>query len=249
MKITFIGTGSAFNHDYGNNSAFLEFGDTNLLLDCGHDVPRNFEKLYDNVSKIDNIWISHMHGDHIGGLEEIAFKNKFIYGGKMVNLLVDHTIHSDLVMYLQKTIVSPQPGLSNVSDFFNIHGVVNGFAIESKDSKEVFYTQQVPHVCGVPAFMIVGRKFIFTGDVSNIDWGDSQYSKLIKHRVCFHDTQLQKFSDDDVHMSLQDLLKLPKDIRAKMHCMHYGINIDDYVKTIEEAGMRIVRPGDIIKLY
>lgn len=41
-RITFIGTGSAFNHENGNNSAFLEFNDTNVLLDCGHDVPKNF---------------------------------------------------------------------------------------------------------------------------------------------------------------------------------------------------------------
>lgn len=45
-----------------------------MLFDCGNRIPMALYNAKIPVTKIDDIYISHPHGDHIGGLEEIAFE-------------------------------------------------------------------------------------------------------------------------------------------------------------------------------
>ena len=69
MKVTFVGTGDAFNSggrhhaclrvDAGGNTLAVEFGGTALL---------GWKELGFSTDDIDAIIISHLHGDHFGGL-------------------------------------------------------------------------------------------------------------------------------------------------------------------------------------
>jgi len=73
MKITILGCGNAFSHNNYNQSFLLEENGKNFLVDCGTRIPT---ALYDqeiDLKSIDAVYISHAHGDHCGGIEEIAF--------------------------------------------------------------------------------------------------------------------------------------------------------------------------------
>ena len=52
--LKFIGTGSAFNQDLGNTSAYIKDGETLLLIDCGETVFQRIKeiKLLDDVKKV-----------------------------------------------------------------------------------------------------------------------------------------------------------------------------------------------------
>lgn len=67
--LNFIGSGGAFNMERGNNSAYLKIGTDLIVFDMGGDVLPKMVRLgvLDGITKL-HIFITHMHGDHVGGL-------------------------------------------------------------------------------------------------------------------------------------------------------------------------------------
>ena len=66
------------------NAFLIQTPDKNILIDTGYGkaLPNNLKSLGLDGNKIDAILLTHMHGDHIGGLlheGEILFPNAFIY--------------------------------------------------------------------------------------------------------------------------------------------------------------------------
>jgi ribonuclease BN (tRNA processing enzyme) len=81
-KIKFVGTGSAFNTDDYQSNMVIERNDKKLLIDCGMFAPMALRDAYGihggNIgSEIDTVYISHLHADHIGGMEWLAFCTYF----------------------------------------------------------------------------------------------------------------------------------------------------------------------------
>jgi len=73
MKITVLGCGSAFSKINYNQCFMLEEDGRKMLIDFGAKAPMALDKADVNIMDIDDVYISHQHGDHIGGLEEMAF--------------------------------------------------------------------------------------------------------------------------------------------------------------------------------
>lgn len=79
MKITCIGCGNAFSKLLFNQSYLLEEDGRKLLFDCGSKIPMALHHHGIDVTEIDDIYVSHLHADHIGGLEETAL-GRFDWG-------------------------------------------------------------------------------------------------------------------------------------------------------------------------
>ncbi|MFC1722619.1 MBL fold metallo-hydrolase [Nanoarchaeota archaeon] len=75
MKLTFLGTGAAFDSDLPNTSILIE-SDTKLLLDCGYTSVQKLWQYNDNENFLDAVFISHAHADHYFGLPALLFKMK-----------------------------------------------------------------------------------------------------------------------------------------------------------------------------
>lgn len=73
MKITVVGCGNAFSLRNYNQSFLLEENGKKFLVDCGTRTPLALNALKVRIRDLDAIYISHAHGDHVGGLEEVAF--------------------------------------------------------------------------------------------------------------------------------------------------------------------------------
>ncbi|RBQ23729.1 Ribonuclease Z [Candidatus Methanobinarius endosymbioticus] len=69
MELTFLGTSSAVPSKYRNHPsvALKAFGEI-ILFDCGEGTQRQLTNVKISPMKIDKIFISHLHGDHILGL-------------------------------------------------------------------------------------------------------------------------------------------------------------------------------------
>lgn len=69
-KLIFLGCGNSVKSYYGTNAAVLKTGRNLLLFDCGPHIPWNLKNsgLDEGVDHID-LFISHIHGDHIGGVK------------------------------------------------------------------------------------------------------------------------------------------------------------------------------------
>src|SRR4051812_46502677 len=80
MRVKFVGTGDAFGSGGRFNTCFLvEARDRQFLIDCGASSMVALRRLKIDPNTIDVIIISHLHGDHFGG---IPF---FILDGQLVS--------------------------------------------------------------------------------------------------------------------------------------------------------------------
>ena len=74
MKITCLGCGNAFTKKSFNQTYMLEENGRRLLIDFGRTTPEALDAAGVDVKSITDVYVSHLHGDHIGGLEDLAFK-------------------------------------------------------------------------------------------------------------------------------------------------------------------------------
>jgi ribonuclease BN (tRNA processing enzyme) len=69
MKVHFLGCGDAFGSGGRNQSAYLvEAPDRLFLLDCGSTTLVAMKRAGYDPGRLDAILLSHLHGDHCGGL-------------------------------------------------------------------------------------------------------------------------------------------------------------------------------------
>jgi ribonuclease Z len=91
IEITFLGTGDAVPSKARNHSSILlQYSGENMLFDCGEGTQRQFRYAELNPCKVNKIFITHWHGDHVlglpGMLQTLALsgymKNLTLYGPK-----------------------------------------------------------------------------------------------------------------------------------------------------------------------
>jgi ribonuclease BN (tRNA processing enzyme) len=69
MKLTFLGSGDAFGSGGRFNTCFLlESGAKRILVDCGASSMIAIRKFGIDPATIDAVLVTHLHGDHFGGL-------------------------------------------------------------------------------------------------------------------------------------------------------------------------------------
>jgi metallo-beta-lactamase family protein len=175
MKLTFAGgagrvTGSCY---------LLEEGDAKILIDCGLNQGSrfleedNYEKFSFDASKIDAVFVTHSHIDHIGRIPQLA-KNGFkrtIYStaptkDEAYELLLD-------ARYLmEKEAIGSQPLLYEVADIDSALGLwkpvhyhqplnIKGLEVELYNSGHVLGSASVKISSG-------GKTIVFSGDLGNI---------------------------------------------------------------------------------
>jgi ribonuclease BN (tRNA processing enzyme) len=70
LALTFLGAGSAFSKKHYQNNLIAVKGPSHLLVDCGSRATEALGLLGLSVGQIENYLVTHLHADHIDGLEE-----------------------------------------------------------------------------------------------------------------------------------------------------------------------------------
>ena len=79
LTVCCVGTGDAFGTGGRLNSCFhLTAGDEQLLLDCGCSSLIGLQRCGIDPAGIDSIIISHLHGDHFGGIPFLLLEAKYV---------------------------------------------------------------------------------------------------------------------------------------------------------------------------
>ncbi|HMB16452.1 MAG TPA: MBL fold metallo-hydrolase [Pelovirga sp.] len=80
LIVTCIGSGDAFHSGGRLHSCYhLDAGDTQLLLDCGSSSPAGFARCGLNADQLDMVIVSHLHGDHFGGIPYLMLAGKYLH--------------------------------------------------------------------------------------------------------------------------------------------------------------------------
>lgn len=237
MYITMLGTGSAFAKRFNNNNALIQSGESRLLVDCGITLPKALHDQDISFSQLDAILISHIHGDHVGGLEELAFQMMFKYDRKPV-------------LYIAETLVAPlwehtlkgglvQGELNELDHFFDVKPLAPGRTYELLPGIRVELIR-TDHIPGKNSYsFLFNDSFFYSADMR---FDGELLASLAARGVTeiYHDCQLEP--PGAVHACLDELLTLPMELQERISLMHYGDAIEDYRG--KTGAMRIVKQGE-----
>lgn len=241
MKIKFIGVGSAFTTRdyYQSNLLLIAPSGRKMLVDCGTDIrfslPEAIPESPLPYQEIDAVYISHLHSDHIGGMEWMAFLTYFNPDQSRPLLYMEEATMREMWRTSLKGGLGCIEGKRmHLTDYFDcrpaaIHG---SFVWESTR----FTLVQMPHVItGYQDFYSYGLlmedladpgpKIFFTTDTQHRPHLIQDIAR--DAALILHDCETSP-SRSVVHAHYQDLRELPEEVRAKMWLYHYqpGPDID-----------------------
>ena len=231
MKITFLGSGSAFCLENFNSNVLLENEGKKLLIDCGGDIRWSLNEKKLKLTDIDAVYISHSHADHSNGLEGLAFSTYFsktANGDPKPKLFGQKELLNDLwSKTLCGGLASIQTIDATLDTYFEVNGVENNGSFDFAGIN--FKIVQTVHVVAdktfVKSFGLIfttpnnNKKVFYTSDTQ---FCPAQIKDFIKKSdIVFHDCETSKYPSN-VHAHYEDLKALPEDTKKKMWLYHYN---------------------------
>ena len=256
MRLKFLGSGSALVTSKENfHSNILIEGDSGkkMLYDCGTTINDALDTAGVDVMTIDEVFISHLHGDHSAGLEFVGFKtffSTFPFGEKKVNIRTTKEMLSDVwdrqlsasmeaidcvdvatfdtfftSTELDKIIIDKDYGYKPYS-FDNI----NISIIETEHSSKLKSFGIHLHTDNIDIFISGDTKFT----------PKRFYREFLYSDIIFHDCDFAEYPGG-VHAQFHELKTLPSKIKEKMYLYHYMLNgktFEELEKEVWEAGFK-----------
>ncbi len=226
MRMLFLGSGSAFTvgaDNYQSNVLLTSASGRNLLLDCGSDLRFAMHRVGLRVSEIHDIYISHAHADHVGGLEYVGFSTLFAPNVPKPRLFVQRQLARPLWEHTLKGGMGiTEHGPADLGTYFDVHEVDEGFVWEGTEVSLV----RTPHVVSEAATMrsyglmlsVEARRVFFTTDTCYAP--DVLAESYERADVIFHDCETA-VAKSGVHAHFDELAQLPERTRRKMWLYHY----------------------------
>jgi len=228
MKLTFLGTGAAFtvgDGNYHSNMVLESDSHKKLLIDCGTDVRLSIYEQSIPVRDLEDVYISHLHADHMGGLEWLAFTSKYSpQGSYKATLHLSHDLVEDLWNRALSAGLNPSkdPNI-DLSTYFKIDEIpYNTFQWEGVNLHLVPTRHVVSHSWHMPCyglwFLANGKRVLITGDTQFDLEGMSKFYD--QSDIIFHDCETQ-INMSGVHAHYIQLKELDSQIKSKMWLYHY----------------------------
>lgn len=231
--LNFIGTGSAFNTELGNTSAFIKNNNSLLIIDCGGTVFYRLQEL-NLFDKLENLYIiiTHTHPDHVGSLGEVIFYSYYILKRRPT------------IFFPKKELI--EGFLTNIGVSAEMYKLNSFERIDVNDTQFGKFSIEflpVSHVDTIPAYGFVmklnEKLFYFSGDANNIS--SKVINRILNGEInrVYQDTCGLDYEGNN-HLSLRKLCNIvPQEFRYKFYCMHLDKHITE--KEIKENGFNVAR--------
>lgn len=248
MKITFVGTADAFGTGGRAHTCIrIDGGGSAMMIDFGAGSMVGWRRLGFSFNDIDAIYITHLHGDHFGGLPFLLLESQFVEPRtKPLTIMGPPGLKTRLKSAMEAffpnssalewrfplDIVELQPG-----------GEANlaGFAIR---------TIEVQHASGGPPTAVRvardGKTFAFSGDTS---WTDALIDISAGADLFACECHSLKPGVPG-HMNWQQLKEnLPRLSPRRMLLTHMSVDmLDNAPRICAEAGLGAAEDGLVVEI-
>lgn len=252
MKLIFLGSGSAFTvgqNNYHSNLLIIADDQQKLLIDCGSDIRFSLCEQGFSHRDITDIYISHLHSDHAGGLEYIGLSRYFdpqtpnphLYLSQdLANTIWQHTLSGGMEAVQGKTL--------SLNDYFKVHSLAHNSQFNWH--KIQFKLVQVKHIdtghYWMPTyglfFIINQTKILFTADTQFcLEPLKNYYDQA---DLIFHDCEIS-VHPTTVHAHYKELKLLPLSLKQKMWL--YGYQPQTLPDAIAEGFKGFIKKGQVFK--
>ncbi|MCE2984101.1 MAG: MBL fold metallo-hydrolase [Parachlamydia sp.] len=227
MKLIFLGTGSAFTIGNGNyhSNMLLESDSRRLLIDCGSDIRFSLFEQGFSGEDVDDVFVSHLHADHVGGLEWLAFMRKFNAANiPKPKLYVSHDIVNDLWNHvLSGGLKSIKELNATLPTYFDVEVIENQLFVWQGEMFKLIsavhtYSDYKLVPCYGLFFPLNGKKVFITSDCQFVPELLKQFYE--EADIIFHDCETDGFRSG-IHAHYDELCLLNPEIKAKMWLYHY----------------------------
>ena len=236
LSIFFIGTGSAFSKKLYQTNILVVKGSDHVLIDCGATCFRSLADVNVSPADIKNVYITHSHADHIGGLEELfmtarymaQYKPNLIIGEKYQKILWEESlqggsayseIKNDTPLGIEAfcNIQRPVECPNHPREMFEV--AVGSIHLRFVRTRHIPDNAKSWRDAQLSYSVILDERVLFSSDTQY----DPELLEEIETRYnteyIFHDCQL---FTGGVHASLDELGQLPASLKRKTFLMHYG---------------------------
>lgn len=219
----FIGSGSAFNPDMDNTSAWFSQNGMFFLLDCGETV---FGKIWNlpqfkTASRI-VVLLTHMHSDHIGSIGTLLSYCAMV-------------VHKPVDIYYPSSALVPYLSMVGIKSSFYTQ-----YIEVAKDWGIEVAPYPVEHAKDMACFgyvLTLGcRKVYFSGDAADIP--DAVLQQFLSGEIVhlYQDTCMEA-SEHHCPLSLLEQ-RIPMEHRGRVSAMH--ISSKQSIDIIKEKGFQVV---------
>ena len=230
MKVLVLGSGSAFTYENFHSNYLIWDSDKrdNLLIDCGSDIRFALKGQGISHRDIKRVYISHLHADHVGGMEFLAFMTFFDPGSaKKIELYANHELMREMWSYsLSGGLHSVEGREMELKDYFdrvpmyiNKPVIIKGLGtLNMVQTVHIMNGFEIVNTYGLMIITEQGKKIYFTTDTQ---FCPDQIMVFYKDaNIIIQDCEISEF-DSKVHANYKKLMTLPEDIKKKMYLTHF----------------------------
>lgn len=228
MQLLFLGSGSAHTLEGGNfqsNMLLIADNDERMLIDCGSDIRWSLAHQGLTYRDVTDIYVSHLHADHIGGLEHVGFQRKFDPRCERPRLYVEQSLPGPLWEHsLKGGMGLIAEGETSLATYFDVQ------ALQANQPFDWHGARLTPvpttHVTSVHRRLVShglmiehsGRRAFITTDTQFCP--DDLKPQYAAADLIFHDCELGRVRTG-VHSHYDDLTRLPDPVKRKTWLYDY----------------------------
>jgi ribonuclease BN (tRNA processing enzyme) len=213
VSVKFLGSGDAFGSGGRLQTCILiETAGAKFLLDCGASALISMKQFGVSTADIDKILITHLHGDHFGGIPFFILDSQLISKRTRPFRIagppgVKDRIHSAMEIMF--------PGSSRVKQKFEIEFLELQAGARTEIDQVFVTAEEVAHASGSPSYALriecAGKSIVYSGDT---EWTDNlisvvQGADLFIAEAYFYEKKI-KF-----HMDYQTLMEKKAELDCK----------------------------------
>lgn len=244
MDVQFLGSGDAFGSGGRFNTCIMVQGaKTRFLIDCGASSMIALRRFDIDPNDIDLILLTHLHGDHFGGVPFFILDAQLMSRRQRPLVIVGP---KSTRKRLTDTMENLFPGSTDMAWRFDL--VIEEFddEIEWSDGRVSVTPYRVQHFCGAPPYALRvvcdGKTVTYSGDT---EWVDSlvpaaRDADLFIAEAYFADKKMK------YHLDLDSLRNQLGRIRPKRLILTHMS--DDMLARIGELDFEMADDGMIIQL-
>ncbi len=222
-----IGCGHSESFDHFNTNALIRSAQGNLLIDAGYTIKPALHAQGLSIADINAVFITHVHGDHVFGLERLAYESMFRYQTR-ITLYFHESLFDELWhQTLKGSMGRHGDGEATLGDYFDL---VPLSSLTCEIYSHQFQFFQNKHTPGKPSFGFTIDDFLFySGDTTAIP----EIVSRLPFEIGFHDVTLMPVNP--VHAAYDSLLEqYSPEIRQKLYLMSYEDHWPEYLARVEK---------------